>query len=121
VWNWPDESGHIWEAQSPHLLYANKGLKINTLDKEVLQGSIKLAFAKPLQIKGSRRKMGSYKFPNVSTVMWPSPVWSGLVLARNDRYPEARYEHISHVYDEELIETACRGGDAIALLRLQVN
>ena len=50
-----------------------------------------------------------------------SCVWSGLVLARNDRYPEARYEHISHVYDEELIETACRGGDAIALLRLQVN
>jgi hypothetical protein len=76
VWNWPDESGHIWEAQSPHLLYANKGLKINTLDKEVLQGSIKLAFAKPLQIKGSRRKMGSYKFPNVSTVMWLSP-WRG--------------------------------------------
>jgi hypothetical protein len=75
-WNWPDESGHIWEAQSPHLLYANKGLKINTLDKEVLQGSIKLAFAKPLQIKGSRRKMGSYKFPNVSTVMWPSPYGS---------------------------------------------
>ena len=76
LWNWPDESGHIWEAQSPHLLYANKGLKINTLDKEVLQGSIKLAFAKPLQIKGSRRKLGSYKFPNVSTVMWPSPVFT---------------------------------------------
>src|SRR5215468_8653374 len=73
LWNWPDESGHIWEAQSPHLLYANKCLKINILDKEVLQGSIKSAFSKPLQIKGSRRKMGSYKFPNVSTVMWPSP------------------------------------------------
>jgi hypothetical protein len=72
-WNWPDESGHIWEAQSPHLLYANKCLKINTLDKEVLQGSIKSAFSKPLQIKGSIRKMGSYKLPNVSTVMWPSP------------------------------------------------
>src|SRR5262249_60892509 len=73
-WNWPDESGHIWEAQSPHLLYANKCLKINMLDKEVSQGSIKSAFSKPLQIQGSRRKMGSYKFPNVSTVMWPSPL-----------------------------------------------
>ena len=72
-WNWPDESGHIWEAQSPHLPYANKCLKINTLDKEVSQASIKSAFSKPLQIKGSRRKMRSYKFPNVSTVMWPSP------------------------------------------------
>src|SRR5215475_12428586 len=86
LWNWPDESGHIWEAQSPHLLYANKCLKINTLDKEVSQGSIKSTFSKPLQIKGSRRKMGSYKFPNVSTVMWPSPSPKESALSRTVAY-----------------------------------
>jgi Chalcone isomerase-like len=35
----------------------------------------KLAFYNPFKINCPRRKMWNYKFPNVSTVMWPSPAW----------------------------------------------
>ena len=33
-------------------------------------------------------------------------VWSGLVSASNDLYPEELYDDIKHAYDDELIETA---------------
>jgi len=50
-----------------------------------------------------------------------SCVWHGLVSASTDLDPEERYADIKHAYDEELIETACMGRDAITLLRLQVK
>ena len=40
-------------------------------------------------------------------------VWSGLVSASNDLYPEELYDDIKHAYDEELIETAFIGLDDI--------
>ena len=42
-----------------------------------------------------------------------SCVWHGLVSASTDLDPEERYADIKHAYDEELIETACMGRDAI--------
>ena len=40
-------------------------------------------------------------------------VWTGLVSASNDLYPEELYDDIKHAYDDELIETAFIGLDDI--------
>jgi hypothetical protein len=40
-------------------------------------------------------------------------VWSGLVSASNDLYPEELYDDIKHAYDDGLIETAFIGLDDI--------
>jgi hypothetical protein len=67
-----------------HTFFTPTSVVKSILDKAVLQESIKSAFSKPVQIKGSRRKMGSYKFPNVTTVMWPSPERDSSVWRTDD-------------------------------------
>jgi hypothetical protein len=33
-WTWPDDTGHMWEARSPHLSYIRKYLKIEAFVEE---------------------------------------------------------------------------------------
>jgi hypothetical protein len=67
-----------------HTFFTLTSVVKSILDKAVLQESIKSAFSKPVQIKGSSRKMGSDKFPNVATVMWPSPERDSSVWRTDD-------------------------------------
>src|SRR5262249_7495116 len=69
----PDDTGHIWEALSPHPSCIPKRLKVKASLEETSCGSIKLASCKSFKINHARRKMWNCKFPHVSTVMWPSP------------------------------------------------
>jgi hypothetical protein len=73
VWTWPDDTGHIWEALSPHLSCIHKQLKIKASLEETTCGSVKPVSCKSFKINHARRKMWNCKFPHVSTVMWPSP------------------------------------------------
>ena len=74
VWTWPDDTGHIWEALSPHLSCIPKLLKIKASLEETSCGSIKLVSCKSFKISHARRKMWNCKFPHVSREMWPSPI-----------------------------------------------
>jgi hypothetical protein len=58
---------------SPHLSCIHKQLKIKVSLEETACGSIKLTSCKSFKISHARKKMWNYKFPHVSTVMWPSP------------------------------------------------
>jgi hypothetical protein len=77
-WTWPDDTGHIWEALSPHLSCIHKQLRMKASLEETSCGSIKLVSCKSFKINHARRKMWNCKFPHVSTVMWPSPYQGSL-------------------------------------------
>jgi integrase/recombinase XerD len=61
----------------------------------------KLAFYKPFKINGPRRRMWHYKFPNVSTVMWPSPL-SGKLTVRQGKGKKDRILWLNEPVLEDL-------------------